>query len=182
MTKTYRDGVQVQIRLVHTGLTYRNERTKYCLNWKKKKTFAWETPHPTLSAACSVNSRWRSCTKLVFLYQKDRRRGTSCCCAAARLQASPFRPTLSGRPPTWAQSAGMCPGPGPAALNHPDSDILSPSPSERPLWGGVRVVVVEVGGVGGCWGRYLWAERSHTRPCGCDSADILSAGLWDGAI
>lgn len=37
MTKTYRDGVQVQIRLVHTGLTYRNERTKYCLNWKKKK-------------------------------------------------------------------------------------------------------------------------------------------------
>lgn len=65
----------------------------------------------------------------------DRRRGTSCCRAAARLQASPFRPALSGGPPTWAQSAGMCPGPGPAALNHPDSDILSPSPSERPLWG-----------------------------------------------
>lgn len=42
---------------------------------------------------------------------------------------------LSGRPPTRALSAGMCPGPGAGALNHPDSDILSPSPSEGPLWG-----------------------------------------------
>lgn len=58
--------------------------------------------------------------------------------AAVRLLAFGLVPSgqrLSGRPPTWAQSAGMCPGPGPAALNHTDSDILSPSPSERPLWG-----------------------------------------------
>lgn len=160
MTKTYRDGVQVQIRLAHTDWTYRNRRMEYCLEKKKEKTFALETPHPTLSVACSVNSRWRSRAKLVFLYQKDRRRGTSCCCAAARLQASPFRPTLSGRPPTWAQSAGMCPGPGPAALNHPDSDILSPSPSERPLWGGVRVVVV--GGGGGVAGGDIYERSVHT--------------------
>lgn len=96
--------------------------------------------------------------------------------ADARLQASPSRPVLSGRPPTWAQSAGMCPGPGPAALNHPDSDILSPSPSERPLWGGEHECRVENGG------GYLWAECSHTHSKPWDSVDILNAGLWDGAI
>lgn len=85
---------------------------------------------------------------------RDRRRGTSCCCAAARLQASPFRPALSSRPPTWAQSAGMCPGPGPAALNHPDSDILSPSPSERPHWGGLK------GGAG--VGGDIYGQSVHT--------------------
>lgn len=167
VTETERDGVQGQMRPVHADLTYINQRSR-C--WK---TFAWKYPaNSILSTVCSVNGHRSARTKLAFLCQRDRRRGTSCCCAAARLQASPSRPALSGRPPARSQSAGMCPGPGPAALNHPDSDILSPSPSERPLWGGVR----------GGWERYLWAECSRTRPCGCDSADILSAGRWDGAM
>lgn len=94
--------------------------------------------------------------------------------AAVRLLAFRLVPSgqrLSGRPPAWAQSAGMCPGPGPAALNHTDSDILSASPSERPLRGWREG-----------WGD-IYERSVHTHAhAGCDSADILSAGLWDGAI
>lgn len=96
-----------------------------CPNYCRSAIFEEDSPSTGSSDAAVV--RWQRCLWV-------REGGTSCCCvAAARLQARPSRPPRSGRPPTRAQRTGMCPEPGPAALNHPDSDILSPSPSERPL-------------------------------------------------
>lgn len=48
-----------------------------------------------------------------------------------------------------ASHSGTCLGPGWGPFNH--SDILPPSPSQRPQWGS------------GLVGRYLWAARSHWR-------------------
>lgn len=78
--------------------------------------------------------------------------------AAAAVRLLAFRRVPSGQRsavglPLGLRSAGMCPRPGPAALNHPDSDILSPSPSERPLWGGVGGVGADI---------YEHSAQTHT--------------------
>lgn len=53
--------------------------------------------------------------------------------------------------------------------------------------GPFRVVCVKRRGLGGgvCVGEIFMSgvlTHTHTHPCGCDSVDILSTGLWDGAV